>query len=328
MIVQRAKPWLLTVAMNTLLVLWIAWAAAEVETDSQIAPAATETAPARNPHWQKDGCADCHTMAGGKPLPIADAQATAVCIRCHDGEHARGEVHPIGRKPDPAKFADPGWPLANGTVACITCHDMRPACSVTAQKGEEETLFLRGVKEEQDIANVCANCHRPERMPKYNPHVMLAADGQAQTDHCLTCHDKPMDRTTMKRSGNPSLRVDQVTLCRSCHPHHHDISPKGHVGTTIKPEMLAYIRGREISGLLTPPSKHLLDELAAAKAAPSFMVPDHDGRVVCSTCHNPHQRGLFPLGSQLGYREMTVSNGKAYSPVRGEQFCMHCHSGF
>jgi hypothetical protein len=157
---------------------------------------------------------------------------------------------------------------------------------------------------------------------------MLTDNRRVMQDRCQVCHASAMDPKTMQRSGRTTLKEDQLVLCRSCHPHHKDISRKGHVDATIKPEMLAYMRARELSGLLTIPDKTVVNELLAAGAKPTLMVPNPDGRVVCSTCHNPHERGVFPPDSVLAYHAMKVTDGHARTPVRGEQFCNHCHNGF
>jgi len=119
---------------------------------------------------------------------------------------------------------------------------------------------------------------------------------------------------------------DQVLLCRSCHPHHKDIASLGHVGQTIKPEMLLYMRAREITGLLDVPSDDLLKQLGDQHAKPTLMVPDGHGKVVCSTCHNPHQYGVFETGCDLNDRALRLVKGHLLTPIRGETFCKHCHN--
>jgi hypothetical protein len=56
------------------------------------------------------------------------------------------------------------------------------------------------------------------------------------------------------------------------------------------------------------------------------MVPDKNGVVVCTTCHNPHQAGVFPPDSVLSFRAMKLTGKNSVaSPVRGQVWCRHCH---
>jgi len=276
--------------------------------------------PAANPHWNKDACGVCHQITTDQPQPIADAAITPMCLSCHDGARASNPVHPAGRTFDAQTMADPGWPMPDKKVICQTCHDIRQACDPAGVQPDNNAVFLR-----QTNKPFCENCHRPESTPKLNPHMMLA-DGRPIDSKCAICHSKPMDSTSMVRKGDPALRADVVTLCRSCHPHHRDISTTGHVLATIPPDMLAYMRARELTGLLGMPSADLLKQLSDEHARPILMVPDGQGRVVCFTCHNPHEQGTFPRESVLADRSLRLVGGHLLTPVRGSQFCRHCHN--
>ena len=46
----------------------------------------------------------------------------------------------------------------------------------------------------------------------------------------------------------------------------------------------------------------LLKELKDSGAKPTRLVPNRDGTITCTTCHNPHQYGLFPADSPLAYQ--------------------------
>jgi hypothetical protein len=276
---------------------------------------------AADPHWSKDACSTCHVGTVG---PIAPASVTPLCVSCHNGVRASEEAHPVGRLMTP-QMSDPGWPTVSGAVGCLTCHDVKQQCDPNADRPETNASFLRQAA--NATAPFCESCHRDEQVPKFNPHRMLEDDLQTPIQQkCQVCHEKTMDASTGVRSGDMALRADQVTLCKSCHPHHRDISPVGHVLARIQPGMLVYMRARELTGLLTTPGQDLIRQLAEQNATPQMMVPDSQGRVVCSTCHNPHEKGTFPSASVLDDRSLRLMKGHLITPVRGELFCRHCHN--
>jgi len=283
------------------------------------ATAAPQTAS--NPHWSKDGCVTCHPTSAGRTLPIAPEAITPLCLSCHDGAHASAEAHPVGRTFESDKMNNPLWPMPNGKIACETCHDSRQACDASLERPETNASFLRPT-----TAPFCASCHKPEATPKLNPHRMIADDGSIIEAKCVICHTRTMDNSRMTRSGDPTLRADVITLCRSCHPHHRDISQAGHIDVPIPADMLAYMRARELTGLLSVPSADLIKQLADEHAQPVYMIPDGQGHVVCYTCHNPHQAGTFPAMSVLSDRSLRLVRGHLLTPVRGSQFCRHCHN--
>ena len=315
---------------------------------SNSAPAAPPAV--NNPHWTADGCGQCHEMTGGKPKAIAVEAVDALCVSCHDGAKSPAEAHPISLTMVDRTGPNPGWPTLNGKLFCISCHDIRQQCDPAAQRPDTNTAFLRQTfpppstepaadpgAPPPDPATTqavvinpnpfCDNCHGPDQFQKFSPHMMLAADRHTVIEQrCEVCHSKPMDRNATARTGNASLRADMVTLCRSCHPHHRDINRKGHVGTTIPPQMLVYMRARELTGLLDSPSDDLIKQLTDEKAMPMQMVPDAQGRIVCTTCHNPHEKGTFSPNCVLDDRSLRLVNGHLFTPVRGQTFCRRCHT--
>ena len=281
-----------------------------------------------NPHWKGDACAACHLIENGKPLPITVVQADDLCLKCHDGEKASAEFHPVGRGFESPGLKKPDWPLVEERLACLTCHDMKAGCSVKATRPNVNRMFLRNFSLARGKSNpFCLNCHQSGAYQKLNPHVMVLNEKKEVIEEkCLFCHSKPLDRNAVSRTGNPSLKSSQATLCRDCHPQHKDPMQQGHLGLKLSPEMQAHIYAREVMGLSARLSPDLLKQTTAAGLKPLKMVPGKDGAIECSTCHNPHQSGVFPQDSVLSYRAMRLtSDGRMVSPVRGQQWCAHCH---
>lgn len=290
------------------------------------APArAADPTKAKNPHWQAATCKECH--GDGKPAGISVADTDALCLKCHDGKAAEGEVHSIGRPLAQEGFAQPaGWPLHDGRVACLTCHDVTLACSPTATR-QGNAKLLRASPPSDREKPFCKNCHQADIYRKFNPHVMLAAGAkEILKDQCLVCHTQVPDNTQMTRTGNASLTAPERELCRSCHGAHKDETTNGHLGKPMKPEMQAFLAAREAWGLAKALNPDLLKKLQASGAKPRFMLTDSKGQITCTTCHNPHERGVFPAASTMTYGAMRLTGReKLTTPVRNEQWCQHCH---
>jgi hypothetical protein len=281
-----------------------------------------------NPHWNGQGCAACHAMVQGKPVAIDPGRVDALCVSCHNGIKARAEAHPVGRPMDGEKmFLPKGWPMVGGKIGCVTCHDVKQACDLAGERPLENPTLLRTTLREGVEPAFCMSCHKQEQFSKLNPHIMVDPQtGRGVSDRCLTCHEKVDEKWGGgRRTGQAHLQADEILMCRSCHPRHRDQFSPGHIGAPLSKEKLAFMRARELVGLTTTPTPQLLAQIQSKGELPTLMQPSSDGRVVCTTCHNAHEHGLFPAGSPLGYRAMRQLGGRTRSPVRGDLWCNHCH---
>lgn len=293
--------------------------------------AATRPASAvPNPHWTLTECRQCHEMRGSEALPIPASQVDRNCLRCHDGRLAPAEKHPVGRPIPTATAALPeGWPAPDGRMSCLTCHDLTPTAGHTKgaapmQRGD----FLRGGPP-QGLLVFCSKCHTSNTQEtRYNPHRQLGPDGRIQEDGCRFCHVrafKPEEFT--RRTGQPALKGGGLMLCIGCHTQHVDYFEPGHIGREAPDWMVAHLvsRARAAGGLPA-----VSDESQPARTAgpPVTRLPlGPDNMVVCSTCHNPHQAGVFPAGSLLSIGAIPVreQKGTAATVRLGSSLCGECH---
>lgn len=281
-------------------------------------PAATQ--PARgavlNPHWSATECRACHQMSGDTAQPIPAQSVEAVCVSCHDGRQARREPHPVGR-PFGAMTRPADWPAPDDKVTCTTCHLVHPKGDAYAAKPPQNPMFLRG--DPPDLLSFCGRCHAGVDAPqhRYNPHTAQYVKSQVVDSSCSFCHTQPMPSGTgAVRTGQPALRADPISLCVGCHQRHLEWSEKSHIGAHATPEILAALAA--FSASWNPSA-------SSAQPAASSLPLAGGNIVVCSTCHNPHAAGVFPVSNVLA--NGAVQPAPAAEQLRGlrSQLCGACH---
>jgi hypothetical protein len=328
------------------LLCWAGWPAAEAAgrpdpVEKRDLPASAPARPgaraatsapvyAVNPHWTPDGCRYCHKFKAGKPELIPLADVDAICLSCHDGVHARRERHPLGRLFIPGQVVKPeGWPTIDDRLICSTCHQHIVACRLEAREFRVDPDFLRGY-EGGSLLAFCARCHIEPKYHRYKLHEMLTKDGKPIESKCLFCHTEEIKRQNMMvRTGNAELRTDPITLCESCHTEHLDYFEPGHPGSKVKPEMRGFMVAFEALGFVAGryPTPEEIGQALRSGRQPERLPLWPGDKVVCSTCHNPHQKGVFPPGSVLAYGAMTPEEMTQRYHLRGveKEICVACH---
>jgi predicted CXXCH cytochrome family protein len=206
--------------------------------------AATESVVVR-PHFQRNLCLSCHTNTDDYALRSDDVNA--LCDRCHSSGKILANIHPL-RKVPPSITVPKGWPLVDGALTCLTCHEQGH------EDQQQRPWLLRGGPYAHARA-ACRNCHSMKDLEASRIHQEIN-EGRA----CEMCHK------TRPRPGTDTIKtVDFIAspdlLCLRCH----DQSASD--GTVHHTDVM----GREIE------DGHIPAQLPLVK-----------GRVVCATCHNPH----------------------------------------
>ncbi len=227
------------------------------------------------------------TALGGEP-----SVPSSKCLDCHQ---YRENHHPVDIAPsDPADFP---FPLYGGKITCLTCH--------VEDHTAGGTKLLRGGPYD-DRREICFKCHSQEKFLEIDPHVMLDKEGKVLTVNgkpvCLLCHavqpDPDKDRTEDVR-----FRADVAFLCWRCHPPM--ASPQffsAHFLAKPSPSMLRFIERKEQEMQVTIP-----------------LVPRE--RITCSTCHNPHQKGVIKYGPSAKGADLP-SKLRLQTPT----LCFVCHN--
>ena len=245
-----------------------------------------------NPHTD---CAHCHESIPAKdttaPFP-KDVDPSGYCLDCHDYSVNHHPVNIVPAIPTTASF-----PLFNGKVTCLTCHEIHggPQHAGTPK-------LLRGGPY-ADRRAICFGCHTQERYAKIDPHIMqdrfgnrTMIDGKVV---CLFCHVAQPD-PSQDTANTVLFRADINFLCWRCHPQMHGGFLDKH--------------------FLVTPSEEFLKSMNRPAVQENFTLPlVPRGRITCSTCHNPHQQGIISYGP-------AAAGADSLHRLRSNNICAACHN--
>jgi predicted CXXCH cytochrome family protein len=200
-------------------------------------------------------------------LPVSMQTGTDLTNKCLECHNYRENHHPIDIAPsNPASYP---LPLYEDKIMCLTCH------TEDHSRGSEK--LLRGGPY-SDLRQFCYKCHALGMYTKIDPHVMLDGRGNVQNLNgrsvCLFCHSVMPD-PAKDRTGDVRFRADVAFLCWRCHP------------SMAAPTFFN-------SHFLVKPSDTMRKFIEAQEQKLNITIPlvPRD-RITCSTCHNPHQKGVI-----------------------------------
>ncbi|MBI5789187.1 MAG: hypothetical protein HZA78_10070 [Candidatus Schekmanbacteria bacterium] len=290
-----------------------------------------ELAKKENPHWNGKSCLICH-----EEEPKKDQKATfkfgadfvKLCNSCHDTSLSRVEEHLVDVKinTDNARFKMPpaDFPLPDGKISCITCHDLRLQEQNNLKVKENNPMFLRRYPSEimqtfewadseideryrQSRYAMCLNCHVQGSVMAWSPHKnQIKPNGEINEELCLFCHYEVPDRNIIDRK-DWKIRGSLQFQCKNCHMGKTRFHPirVTHYGNVPPPKIDSQIKSTErVIGLLIPLDK---DEQGVE-------------RLTCSSCHNAHQKGVLK-------NETTIKGSDEPNRLRlpGYNICLGCH---
>lgn len=148
-----------------------------------------------------------------------------------------------------------------------------------------------------------------------NPHEQISDEGDVLWGTCVICHANTPDVNVEKNVNDVKLRFqeDMSDACLRCHqikPH-----PAGEES-----------QERDMSGFIAPnhmvvPRKDIVQAMRFALKEVPMMLPlePKTGKIICSTCHNPHERGL--LSGRADHGADAVMRLRSASLA----ICQNCH---
>ena len=230
----------------------------------------------------------------------------------------------ITPSPTLARRIPSDFPLAGGLLTCLGCHDIAQNCRAQRQPVPSGHALLRGGPTPDPLL-FCFRCHVPENYRPFNPHNQLEAD-KPKTDTCLWCHvDVPPIDSQPREGASNGLRAKAAGLCRNCHVVAQSHPVAGHLDATPSAEMAQYMSAYEMKSKMRLPFAQLLEIARATKRTPRSIPLDEDGRITCSSCHNPHEKGLLPGGNPraVGAEPKQAANHRLRIPQGS--VCVACH---
>lgn len=146
-----------------------------------------------------------------------------------------------------------------------------------------------------------------------NPHNQIGDTGEVLWGTCVVCHkDTPDVKAKSIKDVNLYYPDNPDQLCRNCH------TVKKHPGSEgISVTMSGYMAPDH----LVVPSKTVTDNMKLSlKEIPMILPLDpKSGKLICVTCHNPHERGLLPGRPDWGADySMRIRSA-------GLDICQYCH---
>ncbi len=257
-----------------------------------------------NPHWKKGFCRCCHQKEPGKGgTYLKDQDFNRLCQRCHDDRFARADIHPVGIKPRLVKVPR-DMPLQKGVLTCETCHNALYQCFLSKEVYKQNPLFLR--RSGLPRYKFCFLCHELKAYQRLNPHEhQIDKNGRLNQKRCLICHSSLPDVEHIKGAAKVHFTVkDPDECCRGCHPGYDKYHPAGytHVGVRPSPKIMKAI-------------KTSIQRLGVE-------VPLFQGRIICASCHNPHEEGVIKFKAAA---TGSTRVNKLRLPATMEM-CVACHA--
>jgi hypothetical protein len=247
-------------------------------------------------HYTGKYCTRCHERIpekGADPLLKFGGNFKSLCD-CH---LTKPYVHPVDMSPT-SKLKDRiprDLPLQQGKMTCLTCHNINHQCT----KRVVNKNSLRG-SPYSNRTDFCFRCHEKERYTRLDPHKQFGPGGKLIVEKCLYCHTTKPDQTR-DQYKDVNLIGDLEVLCQRCH----------------------MIRGNHAGNFnhMVKPSDKLLAVMKRIEKNFNIILPlDGQGKMTCSTCHNPHDQGLIvpekPSAGGAGSKQRHRLPGR---------LCTECH---
>ncbi len=189
--------------------------------------------------------------------------------------------HLVNIKPSRSVQVPKRFPLNyRGEITCETCHGIEDIEDIPfGEVDKGESAFLREGPYAKTTA-FCYRCHEEKAYRRQNIHDLLDAQGKYDEKACEYCHQEALDPKKEYTREQLKLRLPPETICLGCHLKTPHLNALNH---------------------LLKPDKKMRRRMQAAERKLGIILPlDGEGRIMCVTCHSPHERGLIDVNKPAG----------------------------
>ncbi|UCH20798.1 MAG: hypothetical protein JSU83_20060 [Deltaproteobacteria bacterium] len=275
-------------------------------------------------------CETCHIAHGSSNEGhlIRSGRNSGICLDCHrdknnftpDGK--KKPYHVFNVKPlnatIPDHLLDQGAKVGHKKeVICQTCHKVH-----RSQNGQNLLLVKQDTK-----STLCLTCHADKQYITTTKHNLihsapneknLQGHTVTETGACSACH---LPHKAARKLDGKSDFTSQ--MCLSCHG-------KGNMAEKEN------LQGNSHPLNLNPFEKNsngpfytVADVQSENLKLPLFNkygIQDNNGKMTCSTCHNPHRwRANSPVGEIR--KNVKGDRTSSFLRIRSPEICRECHSG-
>jgi len=182
-------------------------------------------------------------------------------------------------------------------IDCQTCHDIKDLKEQDFKKinKKDENFFREGPYEK--MTDFCYRCHDTKQYQRDSIHKMLDANGKVIKNTCLYCHEDELDTEEDYEPTEIKLRLPPQNICYGCHldsPHFNALSHQQKPGEEMNKRIKKYEQDHKI-----------------------IMPLSDEGKVMCVSCHSPHQIDVIsqqkPAGKQVENNSNNSDSGITYS---------------
>ena len=198
--------------------------------------------------------------------------------------------HVVGVKPSTDRQVDEKLILGkNGELVCSTCHGLEDIDKTSIDEVDTEAAdFLKGGPY-KPLTNFCYRCHDKKANTRENIHILLDEKGEIKKKQCEYCHEEVPDRDKKLEIKDLKLRISMDKLCFGCHlkdPHFNSVEHQ-----------------------VKPAEEEMIKHLKKMRKQQNIFIPlSEKGKVMCVSCHTPHQRGVIdvnkPAGKQVNVKDL------------------------
>jgi DmsE family decaheme c-type cytochrome len=266
-------------------------------------------------------CLGCHEehqqqMARSAHSVAADAR-TPTCVSCH-GASEKHAGDPAEVKPDRHFKGKAALSAADASASCLNCHEKdarralwatsaHPAADVGCTSCHKVHVNSDRALAKRTQADVCYACHKEQRAHANRPSRHPVAEGKMTCSDCHSVHGSAGPKLVKRDSTNDT--------CYACHAEKRGPFVHQHEPVTEDCSHCHSPHGSTIAGML--------------KARPPML---------CQQCHTPHvaggvgalggQPGVFPpaVAGQFQSEVTATGGGKNVVNMWQGRSCMNCHT--